>query len=90
MALSWLNLVPGVDGDLAREKQRRVFAERRGADAERTAAAMANPLSGSVEEVHGAIDEYRRLGFDELILGPTTHDPDEAERQLELWDNLLR
>ena len=51
---------------------------------------MENQLSGSIEEVRGLIDEYRRLGFDELILGPTTHEPDEAERQLELWDDLLR
>ncbi|MEF8867737.1 MAG: TIGR03619 family F420-dependent LLM class oxidoreductase [Haloarculaceae archaeon] len=90
VALNWLHLVPGVDGDLSREKQRRVFTDRRGADAERTAGAMENQLTGSVEEVRELVGEYRRLGFDELVLGPTTHDPDEAERQLERWDDLLR
>lgn len=90
VALNWLHLVPGVDADAAREKQRRVFTERRGADEERTATAMENQLAGSVEEVRELIGEYERLGFDELVLGPTTHDPAEAERQLERWDDLLR
>ena len=49
---------------------------------------MANRLSGSTEAVRGAIDEYRRLGFDGLIPGPTTHEPDEAERRLERSNEL--
>lgn len=90
VALSWLHLVPGVDGEVAREKQRRVFTERRGADPERATRAMENQLAGSVEEVRGLVGEYERLGFDRLVLGPTTHDPADADRQLDLWDDLLR
>lgn len=90
VCLNWLHLVPGVGSEVATEKQRRVFTDRRGADAERTERAMANQLSGSVEDVRGLVEAYERLGFDQLVLGPTTHDPNDAERQLELWADLLR
>lgn len=90
VGLNWLHLVPGVGSEVAREKQRRVFTVQRGADEERVAATMENQLSGSVEDVRGLVEEYERLGFDQLIIGPTTHDPADAERQLGLWDDLLR
>lgn len=90
VALNWLHLVPDVETELAEEKQRRVFRRQRGADEERTAEAMRNQLTGSVDEVRAAIDEYERLGFDELVLGPTTHEPAAVDHQLELWTEHLR
>ena len=90
VGLNWLHLVPGVGSEVAREKQRRVFVARRGAGPERAETAMENQLSGSVEDVRGQVEAYERLGFDQLILGPTTHDPADAERQLDRWDDLLR
>lgn len=90
VALTWLHLVPGVDGEVAREKQRRVFTEQRAADPERAATAMEKQLSGSVEDVRARVAAYERLGFDQLVVGPTTHDPADAERQLDLWADRLR
>lgn len=90
VALSWLHLVPGVGTELAEEKQRRVFHQRRGADDARTAAAMTNQLTGSLEDVRAQIDEYERLGFDELVLGPTTHEPAAVDHQLDLWTEFLQ
>lgn len=90
VGLNWLHLVPDVDADLAREKQRKVFRQERGADPDRTATALTNQLTGSVADVRETIGEYERLGFDQLILGPTTHDPDAADRQLDHWAELLR
>lgn len=84
-ALAWLHLVPGVDGATARERQRAIYVEERGASRERAETAMSNQLAGDEDEVAARIDRYRRLGFDELILGPTTNDPDRTDRQLELW-----
>lgn len=90
VALNWLHLVPGVDSELAKEKQRRIFRRQREADEERTATAMKNQLSGSVEDVRAQIAKYEQLGFDELVLGPTTHEPATVEHQLDLWTELLR
>jgi alkanesulfonate monooxygenase SsuD/methylene tetrahydromethanopterin reductase-like flavin-dependent oxidoreductase (luciferase family) len=56
VALSWLHLVPDVDGDLAREKQRRVFTERRGADDARArrGRTAAGALGGPVAVIGGS------------------------------------
>lgn len=89
VCLTWLHLVPGVGSDLAREKQRKVYRQERDADPERAEEALSGGLTGSVEDVRRTIGEFARLGFDELVLGPTTHDPDAADRQLDLWAELL-
>lgn len=90
VCLNWLHLVPGADADLAREKQRRVYLRERAADPDRAATALQNQLTGSVDDVRDTIEEYERQGFDQLILGPTTHDPDAVDRQLDSWAKLLR
>lgn len=89
VGLNWLHLVPDVGSDLAEEKQRRVFRRQRNAGEERTATAMQNQLTGSVEDIRAEIETYAHLGFDELILGPTTHDPTTVQHQIELWSELL-
>lgn len=90
VALNWLHLVPGASTELSEEKQRRVYLRDREADPDRADEALVNQLTGSVEDVRAGVDEYERLGFDELVLGPTTHDPAEADEQVDLWDEHLR
>jgi probable F420-dependent oxidoreductase len=77
-------VVPGVDSELAREKQRRVFGSW--SDDE---GAMEKYLTGSVDEIRGGITRYRDLGFDELVLDPVTHDPADAEDQLRSYEKHL-
>lgn len=89
VCLNWLHLVPGVGSDLAREKQRKVYRQEREADPDRAASALSNGITGSVADVRETIEAYARLGFDELVLGPTTHDPAAADRQLDRWAELL-
>lgn len=90
VVLNWLHLVPGVDTEQAREKQRRIYRRQRDATADRTDQALTNQLTGAVDDVRQTITEYEDLGFDELILGPTTHNPAEASRQLDHWATYLR
>lgn len=90
VALNWLHLVPEVDSETAIEKQRSVFRKHRGASRERTNDAMSNQLTGSVTDVREQIDHYRRIGFDQLIIGPTTHEPSAVEAQLDDWVGLLK
>ena len=89
VGLNWLHLVPGADGELAREKQRKVYIDQRDADADRAATALGNQLTGSLDDVRATVEEYERLGFDQLVLGPTTHEPDAVDRQLDHWAELL-
>ncbi len=89
VALSWLHLVPGVSSELAEEKQRRVLVRDRNADPERTAEALGKQLTGSLEDVRARIGEYEQMGFDELVLGPTTHEPAAVDAQLDYWADLL-
>lgn len=90
VVLNWLHLVPGVDSETALSKQRRVYRRERSASPDRADSALSNQLTGSVDDVRATIDAYAELGFDQLILGPTTHDPDAANRQLEHWSEYLR
>lgn len=80
VALQRAFIVPGVDADVAREKQRRVFARK--ADAGN---AMDEYLTGSVEQVWVDVDRYRDAGFDQLILDPVTPRPADARDQLGLY-----
>ncbi|MFB6154469.1 MAG: LLM class flavin-dependent oxidoreductase [Haloferacaceae archaeon] len=87
-AHNYVHVVPGVDSETAREKQRAVF-ERYVGDRRPVEFAEENYLFGSVEEIRDQIERYERAGFDQLILGPVAKDPAELDRQLELWADLF-
>jgi alkanesulfonate monooxygenase SsuD/methylene tetrahydromethanopterin reductase-like flavin-dependent oxidoreductase (luciferase family) len=80
-ALNWLHLVPGVNGNLAREKQRAAYRAKGGDDAHR----IDEYLLGSVEEVRDQLRSYRDAGYDRLIVGPAISDPNEVEKQVEYY-----
>lgn len=84
VALNRAYVVPDVDSDLAREKQRRVFGSW--GDGEH---ALESYLTGSVDEIRDGISRYREMGFDELVLDSVTHDPADAEDQLRLYEEHL-
>ena len=88
VALQYLHLVPDEDGDRARREQRSVYDGVVG-PARPVEAAMEGWLTGTVEDVRGTLQEYRRQGFDEVILHPMTTVPGELDRQLRLYDDFL-
>jgi alkanesulfonate monooxygenase SsuD/methylene tetrahydromethanopterin reductase-like flavin-dependent oxidoreductase (luciferase family) len=84
LALTRTHLVPNVKSGLAREKQRRVFKNRREGDS-----VLKHGLSGDIEEIREGIERYQELGIDHLILESLTHDPTELEHQLQLFEQYL-
>lgn len=89
VALQYLHLTSTDDPDEARRQQRNVYGDVVGAD--RTVdEASENWLTGTVDEVRATLEEYERLGFDEVILHPLTATPSELDHQLQLYrDELL-
>lgn len=81
IALNWLHLVPGVEADTAREKQRYLYEEKDGSDRD----VMSRYLSGSVSDVTDQLAEYEWAGFDELIIGPVVHEPTQVESQFNYY-----
>lgn len=88
VALQYLHLVPGEDGEGARRKQRRVYQKMLGPDRSLDTA-MTNWLTGSVEEVKESLEGYQRAGFDEVILHPMTTVPSELEQQIKSYERHL-
>lgn len=80
LAMNWTFLVPGVDADLAWEKQRNVIAGKDDPDSVRD-----HFLTGSVDDVRDRLSWYKRNGYDEVILGPITPDPTSFERQIDRY-----
>lgn len=88
VAFQNLHLVPGDDTEQARRIQERVYSEIIGV--ERTVDDSTRRwLTGAVDDVRQHLAEYERLGFDEVILQPVTHDANELDRQLRLYHDLL-
>jgi alkanesulfonate monooxygenase len=88
VALQYVHLVPGADDKRARREQRGVFGHITG-ESRPVDQRMDRCLTGSVDSVRETVDEYRDLGFDELILHPMATEPGELDRQLRLVDNRL-
>lgn len=89
VALQYLHLEPGDATDQVRRRQRNAYRQLVGS--ERTPEyAMANWLSGTVEAVLDTLGAYERHGFDEVILHPVVREPNELDRQLRLYRDLLR
>ena len=89
VALQYLHLVPGEDGEQARRVQRKVYGGIVGSDRS-VDEATRNWLTGTVDEVRSTLAEYERQGFDEVILHPVTQRPGELDRQLRLYRRFLR
>lgn len=90
IALNWLHLETGVDQATAREIQQRVLREERGGTRDHVTTSMARHITGSIDDVRSTIDDYAEIGFDELVLGPTTTDPDAVIDQLSTWSQYLQ
>lgn len=88
VALQYLHLVPGDDADRAHRAQRKTYQEIVGEDRS-VDDATENWLTGTVNDVTATLDEYRRQGFDEVILHPMVHTPSELDRQLRLYKEFL-
>lgn len=88
VALQYVHLVPGKDGEQARREQRKVYSGMIGEN--RTVEeATGNWLTGTVDEIRTTLAEYESLGFDEVILHPVTQTPAELDRQLRLYEQFL-
>lgn len=88
VALQYLHLEPDDDPDRVRRVQHNVYRQFIGAGRS-VDHATENWLSGTVDELHEQLAGYERLGFDELILHPASRNPDELDRQLQLWHEFL-
>ncbi|MDX1744456.1 MAG: LLM class flavin-dependent oxidoreductase [Halobacteriales archaeon] len=84
LAMNWAYLVPGVEADLAWEKQRAVID---GKDDPETA--RDHYLTGSIEDIQERLAWYEREGYDHVLLGPITPDPAMFERQIEYYVDYL-
>jgi probable F420-dependent oxidoreductase len=93
VGFQYLHLVPGVDREMAIEKQNRAYRNYLGgadADLAEKQDFADNWLMGSLEEVTDHIDAYADAGFDELMLHPVGFEPSDLDRQLRLWrDHVL-
>lgn len=96
VALQYLHLVPGADTDRALTEQRRRYRRfvGEGSDGGDTQSQQfafeANWLTGSVADVREHLAGYREQGFDEVVLYPVPAHAGELDRQLRLWNDLLR
>lgn len=84
VALNFLHMVPNVDTEAAKRRQRKAFVGKGDVDQ-----SMASSLTGSVADIREMVAQYEAQGYDELILGIRTHDIREIDRQLELWADRL-
>jgi alkanesulfonate monooxygenase SsuD/methylene tetrahydromethanopterin reductase-like flavin-dependent oxidoreductase (luciferase family) len=82
------HLEPGDDPEAVRRTQRKVYRGVVGADRS-VEEGSENWLTGTVEDVAATLAEYERQGFDEAILHPMVRTPDDLERQLRLYRDLL-
>ncbi|WP_129113836.1 LLM class flavin-dependent oxidoreductase [Halegenticoccus tardaugens] len=86
VALQHIHVVPGDDGDIVREKQRKAFADfltpQRGVEW----AEKYHPM-GTIDEIVERLREYEAAGTDQVILHPAANEPRELDRQLELWND---
>lgn len=89
VALQYLHLEPGDSPEQVRRAQRNAYDQLVGADRS-PEYAMDHWLSGTVDQVRETLAEYERLGFDQVILHPTVREPNELDRQLRLYRDLLR
>lgn len=88
VALQYLHLVPGDDETAVRREQRTVYGRIVGSERS-VESAFDRWLSGTVDDVRETLAEYERLGFDEVILYPTSPIPHELDRQLRLFREYL-
>jgi alkanesulfonate monooxygenase len=88
LALNYGHVVPGVSGDVAREKQRKVYGRAVGPDRS-VEFAMEHNLSGSVDEIRDAVATFRDEGFDQLVVGPMTYERTGLDAQLERYAETL-
>jgi alkanesulfonate monooxygenase len=84
LALNYGHLVPRTSGDVAREKQRKVYGRAVGPDRS-VDFAMEHNLSGSVDEIRDAVATFRDEGFDQLIVGPMVSDRTRLDAQVERY-----
>lgn len=81
--LNYTYVVRDNENEEARRVQRRAFDEYFGPDRS-FADAAENCLVGSPSSIREQLRAYEALGFDELVVAPATHDPDDLQRQFEL------
>jgi alkanesulfonate monooxygenase len=89
VAHQFLQVEPGTDERRVRRAQRQAYESIVGPERP-VSFAMDRWLSGTVEQVVEHLREYERLEFDEVILHPAIHHPDDLDRQLRLYGELLR
>lgn len=87
--LQYLHLEPGHDEEQVHQRQQKVYGEIVGSNRS-VEAASANWLTGTVDEVTATLTEYKRQGFDEVILHPMVRTHTDLDRQLRLYRDLLR
>lgn len=81
--LQYTHLTGATTTEDAHAEQERVFRELYGPSRGFDHAAE-HCLVGTVEEVVERLESYRDIGFDEVIVGPAAHDPDDLDRQMDL------
>lgn len=87
IGLQYIHLVDNDDPDTVKAEQRDVFDTYYGARGFGHAADSC--LVGTTAEILERLEDYDRLGFEEVILGPATHDPGQLDQQMELMTEHL-
>lgn len=83
------HLVEGDDRETVLDEQRAVFGDYF-SDSRGWESAERHNLVGTIAEVHGRLDEYEEMGFDEVVVAPPSHEPDRLDRQMDLFVDHLR
>lgn len=88
--VNYTHLVDSDDPGQVRAEQRDVFAELwppsvRSFEDYVTESAVI----GTIDEIRTTMQDYQATGFDEAILAPATHDPDQLDRQMDLLTEYL-
>lgn len=88
VALYRTYIVPRVDSETAKEKQRKRFVNVIGADQEIDYAEKRYGL-GSVEEIQADMAQYEAEGFDQVDIIPSTFNVKELQEQIALLDKYI-
>jgi len=82
LAVTYTHLVPNADSELATERQLSVYRQHTTWPEDHY---ERNYLLGSIEDVREGLQEYERIGFDQVVALTSAHDLDDIDRQLDLW-----
>jgi alkanesulfonate monooxygenase len=84
VALTWSNIFPNLDENLALEKQREAFRGKDTIDH-----VMEHYLTGTVSDIQQHLRWYEEEGFDTVVVGPTVSEPHDIQYQLQVYSEVF-